>query len=92
MSTLVAGVGEGGGVVSMAMGSTSPEWDCLRRLLGWESGDLERDDELRGDADDAEELERRALLVEALCAARAAAVMGTWMPRLGSDSDLRRVL
>jgi hypothetical protein len=63
-------------VDSMAMGSTAPECVCLSRLLGWESGDLERDDELRGDVEDVEELESRAFL-EALCAARAAAVMGT---------------
>lgn len=86
MSTLVAGVGESGGV-----GSTAAEpapCDRLRRLFGCDSGDSERTAD--GDVDADDEVGRAALLLAA--AARAALVTGMCMPRLGRDSDLRRVL
>ena len=92
ISTLVAGVGEGGGVCSMATGSASASCDRLRRLLGWESGECDREAELRAEAEEADEDELRPALLEAADAARAAAVMGTWIPRLGRERDLRRVL
>jgi hypothetical protein len=66
------------------------------RFLGCDSGDSERP------ADDGDEVERgneaeaeRAPALEAeaaAAAARAACVTGMWMPRLGKDNDLRRVL
>jgi len=95
ISTLVAGVGEGGGVCSMALESDFDSWDRLRRLVGWESGEGECDleAELRGEVElEADDDEGRPALLEAADAARAALLMGTWIPRLGRDSDLRRVL
>lgn len=80
--------GEGGGVVSMA--ALSEAWDFLMRLLGCASGDSEREELAAGVADAEVETLRDVLFDEA--AARAACVTGTCMPRLGRDSDLRRVL
>jgi hypothetical protein len=85
-------VGEGGGVCSIALSSV---WDRFCRLLGCASGASEPDegddkaDEAALDKDDEDDLEA---FLEAAAAARAACVIGTCMPRLGKDSDLRRVL
>jgi hypothetical protein len=86
--------GEGGGVCSMAMAlSTEPfeAWAFFCRLLGCKSGDVERptDDGVEDEDEDADE-ERPEDFDAA--AARAACVTGMWMPRLGKERDLRRVL
>jgi hypothetical protein len=96
ISILVAGVGERGGVWAAEV-SLSPR-DLFCRLLGGESGDSERSVDEDGVAEDVEagadevEVEGRTALFVAAAAILAACVTGTWMPRLGSDSDLRRVL
>jgi hypothetical protein len=82
ISSLMARGGEGGGVVSMT--AVIAAWDFLMRLLGCASGDSERE------ADADVEAPRDVFFDEA--AAREACVTGTCMPRLGRDSDLRRVL
>jgi hypothetical protein len=79
ISTLVAGVGEGGGVASIAVESAEASWARFRRLLGCESGECEREVELRGEAEpeaeaEAEDEDGRPALLEA---ARAALVIGT---------------
>lgn len=62
------------------------------RLLGGESGVSGCDIEGR-DEDDVEDVEDRLFdFVDDNMEARAALLMGTWIPRLGSDNDLRRVL
>lgn len=101
VSTLVAAVGEGGGVCSTGSASTEETTcDLLMRLLGCDSGDSERRSERRsdgaGDPDEADgDVDGRTAALEAAAAAaaaRAAWVTGMWMPKLGRDSDLRRVL
>jgi len=70
----------------------SSSWDRLMRLLGGESGVSGCDIEGR-DEDDVEDVEDRLFdFVDDNMEARAALLMGTWIPRLGSDNDLRRVL
>lgn len=101
ISTLVAGVGEGGGVCSMmaSAGAEATPCDRLRRLLGCESMrsaiESERCADVAGDDDDDEEEEEedgRLGAFDEAAAARAAWVTGICIPRLGRDSDLRRVL
>lgn len=72
-STLVASVGEGGGVVSM-MAESEEACDRLMRLLAWESGDCDREDD-DGREVEAEAEDGRPALLEA-AAARAALVTG----------------
>lgn len=86
-SRLESGLGEGGGVCSMA---TSSACDRFCRLLGCDSEPSVPD--VGGDEAEEDDDGREALLEAAAAAARAACVMGTWMPRLGRESDLRRVL
>lgn len=84
----MARMGDGGGVFSIAM--VSAAWDLLWRLLGCSSGDSEREALLDAGVTEAEdEAARDALFDEA---AREACVTGMCMPRLGRESDLRRVL
>ena len=90
MSTLVEGVGDGGGVWSVG---ASP-CDLLRRFDGCVSGDSDRGgdrDEAAEDGEADEDVDGRPDILDA-AAARSAWVTGTCMPRLGRDSDLRRVL
>lgn len=76
----------------------------LEGLRGeWEEGEFVMDDD---DVDDEEECaalwlwlwlwrwlgESRFAAAAALAASRSARVTGTWMPREGRESDLRRVL
>lgn len=100
ISTLVAGVGEGGGVCSTmpSAGAEVAPCDRLRRLLGCESiastEGSERCADVAGEDDDDDDDGEGGLLgafVEA-AAARAACVTGMCIPRLGRDNDLRRVL
>ena len=83
--------------MAMALSDAFSTCDLFSRLLGCDSGDAERLTDVEGVADDEEEVEgeeadeERAAALEA-AAARAACVTGMWMPRLGSDKDLRRVL
>lgn len=86
-------VGEGGGVCSIAIESEPEMLSCdrFRRLLGCWSGDWEPEAGIEG-VDEADEEDGRLVVVFVESAARAAWVMGIWMPRLGSESDLRRVL
>ncbi len=93
ISTLFANVGEGGGVCSIALESAPASNDRLRRLLGWESGECDLELEAGGDFGELDEVDGRAVALEAAAeAARAAFVMGTWIPRLGKDKDFRLVL
>lgn len=99
-STLEAGVGEGGGVVSRITASDALSCDRFIRLLGCESGDCERRVEDEGRGDVVADLEAEADVEDAgdgranalAAAARAALETGMCMPRLGSERDLRRVL
>lgn len=102
ISTLVARVGEGGGVCSImaSAGAETDPWDRLRRLLGCESMvstvESERCAEVAGDDEDEdedeEEDEGRLCVFDEAAAARAAWVTGMCIPKLGRDNDLRRVL
>lgn len=72
ISSLMARVGDGGGVFSMAMESAA--WDLLSRLLGGASGDSEREALVdAGVAEAEDEAAREALFDEA---AREACVTG----------------
>ena len=92
---MLPGVGDGGGVCSIAAVSEVGVLSCerLMRLLGCDSGEREAEADMEG----VEEVEAEAVegrpdddLEER--AARAACVMGMWIPRLGNESDLRLVL
>lgn len=73
ISSLMALLGDGGGVCSMAMASAA--WDRLTRLLGWASGDCDREAVVdAGVAEADDEAARDACLDEA--AAREACVTG----------------
>lgn len=80
ISMLVAGEGECGGVDSMGAESEESRCDRLMRLVGWESGDMERevdvggDIEVAGDVVDVFETDDRR--PAPLAAALAAFVMG----------------
>lgn len=69
----------------------------LEGLRGeWKEGEFVIDDE--AEEDDEEDAlwlwlgERRFAAAAALAASRSARVTGTWIPREGRESDLRRVL
>lgn len=71
-SRLVARVGEGGGVDSMAMAESGAGCDRFKRLLGCESGDCDREEDVGREDEEADD--RRPAPFEA--AARALLVTG----------------
>ena len=94
-STVLPGVGEGGGVCSIAFESVLGVLSCerLMRLLGCDSGERGAEADIEGVEEvEAEAVEGRPDDDFEERAARAACVMGMWIPRLGRESDLRLVL